>query len=92
MWADLYVEYNLRFAGKYTFNVSNITNTKTIQGYYERYNYTMLRLTDAELLAQKTNYKDWKTLVDQKITVDKLDPRYLIARKRAGLTNLIKVF
>jgi len=87
-WADMYVEYNLRIANKYTVNVnatfSNITNTKTIQGYYDRYNYTMLRLTDAELLAQKTNYKDWKTLVDQKITVDKLDPRYGMWTSRFG--------
>lgn len=87
-WADAYIEYNIKFGGKYTFNInatiSNITNTKTIQSYYDRYNYTMLRLTDEELLAQKTNYVDWKTLVDQKITVDKVDPRFGMWTSRFG--------
>jgi hypothetical protein len=79
-WADLYLEYNLRIFNKYTVNlnatINNITNTKTIQGYYDRYNYNMLRMTDDELLAQKTNYKDWKSIVDQNVSGDKLDPRY----------------
>ena len=36
----------------------------------------MLRLTDDELLGQKTNYKDWKTLLAQQVTVNALDPRF----------------
>ncbi|MBM3311253.1 MAG: hypothetical protein FJY80_07080, partial [Candidatus Aminicenantes bacterium] len=87
-WADLYVEYNVRIFGKYKVNLnatfSNITNTKTIQGYYQRYNYTMLRLTDDEMLAQKTNYKDWKTLVAEKVTVNPLDPRFNMWTSRYG--------
>ena len=79
-WADLYVEYNVRLFKRYTFNlnatVSNITNTQTIQGYYDRPNYTMLRLTDDELLANKTLKKSYRQWMDEKITVDKNDPRF----------------
>jgi len=87
-WADVYLEYNLRIAKKYTVNlnatISNITNTSTIQGWYDRYNYTMLRLTDEALLAQKTNYQDWKTLLAKQVTVDALDPRYGMWTSRYG--------
>jgi len=71
--ADLYIEYNLRIAKKYTVNLNatifNFTNTSTITGYYDRANYTMLALSDAELLAQKTNYVPWQTYVQNKIQV-----------------------
>jgi len=79
-WADMYVEYTLRIAKKYSINlnatISNFTNTSTITGYSMQYNYTMLRLTDDELLAQQTNYKDWKVWMDETITVNKLNPVY----------------
>ncbi|MDP2915475.1 MAG: TonB-dependent receptor, partial [Candidatus Aminicenantes bacterium] len=88
VWADVYLEYNLRIAKKYAVNInatiSNITNTSTIQGYSDRYNYTMLRLGDEELLAQRTNYKDWKTLLAQQVTVDALDPRFGMWTSRYG--------
>jgi hypothetical protein len=80
VYADLYLEYNLRIAKKYTINLNttifNFTNTSTITSYQDRMNYTMFRLTDAQLLAQKTNYQDWRTLMDKQITVDEIDPRY----------------
>ena len=88
VWADLYLEYNLKIAKRYTVNlnatISNVTNTSTIQGYYDRYNYNMLRLTDDELLAQRTNYVDWKTLVAQKVTVNATDPRFGMWTSRYG--------
>jgi len=87
-WADLYIEYNVRLFGKYTVNLngtfSNITNTKTIQAYYDRPNYTMLRLTDAELLANKTVKKTYTQWMNEKITVDKNDPRYGMWTSRYG--------
>ena len=69
--ADLYLEYNLRIAKKYTINLNatiyNCTNTSTITSYYDRANYTQLRLSDTELLAQKTSYVPWQTYVQTKI-------------------------
>ena len=88
MWADLYLEYNLRIAKRYTVNInatiSNVTNTSTIQGYYDQYNYTMFVLDDTELLAQKTNYQDWKTILAEQVTVDALDPRFGMWTSRFG--------
>lgn len=79
-WADMYIEYTLRIAKKYSINlnatISNFTDTNTITGYSMQYNYTMLRMTDDELLGQKTNYKDWKVWMDEQITVNKLNPVY----------------
>ncbi|MDD8027718.1 MAG: hypothetical protein PHI34_14550, partial [Acidobacteriota bacterium] len=79
-WADMYIEYTLRIAKKYTVNlnatISNFTNTSTITGYQMQYNYQMLVMTDDEILAQKDNYKDWKTIMDEKITVNKLYATY----------------
>jgi len=76
--ADLYLEYNLRIAKKYTVNInatiSNVTNTSTITSYNQRYNYDMLRMTDEQLMAQKTNYVDWKTLVANNPVTNKLNP------------------
>ena len=48
------------------------------------YNYTMLRLTDDALLAQKTNYQDWKTLLAQQVTVNALDPRFGMWNSKYG--------
>lgn len=66
--ADLYLEYNLRIAKKYTINlnatVSNFTNTSTVTAYNMRYNRDSLVMSDDAILAQKTNYIPWKTLVD----------------------------
>jgi len=74
VYGDIYLEYNLRIAKKFMINLNatifNFTNTDTIQGYSMQYNYNMLRLTDAELVAQKTAYVDWKTYVTQKIPVN----------------------
>jgi hypothetical protein len=79
-WADMYIEYTLRIAKKYSINlnatISNFTDTNTITGYSMQYNYTMLRMTDDELLGQRTNYKDWKVWMDEQITVNKLNPVY----------------
>ncbi len=79
-WADMYIEYTLRIAKKYSINlnatISNFTDTNTITGYSMQYNYTMLRMTDEELLGQQTNYKDWKVWMDEQITVNKLNPVY----------------
>jgi hypothetical protein len=61
LWANLYVEYNLRIANKYTVSlnlqVNNLTDTKTIQGYNDRANRTTMRALPAELL---TKTYDWK--------------------------------
>jgi len=63
-WADVYIEYSLRIAKKYrvglNIQVNNITDTKTIQGYYDRANRTMMRVT-ANVLASKT--VDWKAML-----------------------------
>ena len=75
---DLYLEYNLRIAKKYTVNLNatiyNATNTSTINSYSMQANYNMLRLTDDELLGQKDHYKDWKQWIDEKITINKWNP------------------
>jgi hypothetical protein len=76
IWGDLYAEYNLRIAKKYAVNfnvqVNNFTNTKTIQSYDDSPLMVQLRLTDDQILAQKTNYSDWKTLTS---AIEK-DPQY----------------
>ena len=63
-WADLFLEYSLRIAGKYTIGlnlqINNVTNTSTIQGYVDSANRTMIRVT-ADTLATKT--VDWKALL-----------------------------
>jgi hypothetical protein len=91
VYADLCLEYNLRIAKKYTINLNttifNFTNTSTITGYYQRPNYTMLSLTDDELLAQKTNYKDWHQWLNEKITVNRDNPRYGMWTSRNGAWN-----
>ena len=77
-WADLYVEYNLRIAQKYVVNlnvtVNNVTDTSTITGYYDTPVMNMVRWGYDQLLAQKTNYKDWHT--DAAVLGATADPRY----------------
>jgi hypothetical protein len=79
-WADLYVEYSLRIAKKYTVNlnatITNFTNTSTATAYNMQANYGMLRLTDEELLGQKDNYKAWRTWMEEKILVNRDHPTY----------------
>jgi hypothetical protein len=78
--SDLYLEYNLRIAKKYTINlnatISNFTNTSTVTSYSMQYNQDMLRMTDDQLLAQKTNYVDWKTLVANNAVTNSLNLIY----------------
>ncbi len=72
-WADAYVEYNLRIAKKYTVNlnatIQNITNTKTIQGYFSTPTRVMIRWTDAQLMSKSL---DWHN----EIATHTPDPRY----------------
>ncbi len=68
---NLYAEYNLRIADRYTIqfnaNVDNIWNTKTARRVYAAYNRDNPVLTDAEILAG-ADYEDYALV---------LDPRYL---------------
>jgi hypothetical protein len=86
--ADLYLEYNLRIAKKYTINlnatITNFTNTSTITAYSMTYNYDMLRMTDTALLAQKTNYVDWHTLVANDGMTNPVNPVYQWWTSRNG--------
>lgn len=90
MWADLYLEYNLRIARKYTVNfnvqVNNATSTSTITGYDDSPYSTSLRLTPEELLAQRDNYVDWRTLADD--YGSEPDPRYGLWSSRNGSWSL----
>jgi hypothetical protein len=74
--ADLYVEYSLRIAKKYLVNlnvtVSNVTNTSTATGYYDTPLMNMVRFTNDQVLAQKTNYVSWQS----QIASHTADPRY----------------
>lgn len=60
-WADLYMEYNLRIAGKYNvqinLNIYNATNTSTWQAQDTSPNRQTVRLTDEEIMS--TTF-DWK--------------------------------
>jgi hypothetical protein len=80
VWGDLYLEYNLRIAKRYTVNlnatISNVWNTDTIQGYYQRLNYQMLRLTDEQLLGNVTAKKTAEQWINETVTVNPFDPRY----------------
>jgi hypothetical protein len=86
--ADLYLEYNLRIAKKFTINLNatltNFTNTSTINSYNQTVNYTMLRLTDDVLLAQKTNYVPWQTLLPQYSPVGTNNPLYNLWNGKNG--------
>jgi len=73
MWADAYVEYTLRISSRFKVNlnatISNITNTSTIQGYYDRPNYRAIVWTQEQIASATLNWKDY---VAQNIP----DPRY----------------
>jgi len=83
VWADVYVEYTLRFAGKYgvgiNLQVNNITNTKSITGkifdlnrvgsrYYTDYPGTRIYYEDAMLNGTFVNY--WYEWFTQDTAVD----------------------
>ena len=87
-WADMYVEYNLRIATRYVVNlnvtISNITNTSTAQGYFDTPFIQTLRWSDAQILAQKTNYVDWHT----EIASHEPDPRYGLVTSYFGAWSM----
>lgn len=72
VYGNLYAEYNLRVADRYTIqfnvNVDNIWNSKTARRVYAAYNRDNPVLTDAEILAG-ASYKDYAQV---------LDPRYMM--------------
>jgi len=90
-WANLFLEYTLRIAKKYTISlnttINNFTNTSTIQGYNDRVNDGMFRLTEDELISMKTNYIDWKTLLPQKVTINTYNVMYGYETSRYGAWN-----
>jgi hypothetical protein len=61
LWADIYIEYSLRIAGKYNvafnFQVNNVTNTKTWQGQVTRPNRQTMSISDAQILSKSF---DWE--------------------------------
>ena len=65
VWADLYLEYALRFGGKYTaainLQVNNFTNTKTVQSKVTDLNRTAIWVDDEDILsgAAAENYGTW---------------------------------
>jgi hypothetical protein len=65
MWADIYLEYSLRIAGKYNvainFQVNNVTNTKTWQAEVTRPNRTNMGITDEEFLSKTY---DWEAALN----------------------------
>ena len=64
-WADIYLEYTLKFGGKYSaavnLQVNNFTNTKTAQSAITDLNRTSISVTDEEILDHTLaqNYKTW---------------------------------
>ena len=65
VWADLYLEYALRFGGKYTaainLQINNITNTKTVQSKITTLNRTDIYVDDEDILSGTLaqNYLNW---------------------------------
>jgi hypothetical protein len=65
VWADLYLEYALRFGGKYTaainLQLNNFTNTKTVQSKVTDLNRTAIWVDDEDILsgAAAENYRTW---------------------------------
>jgi hypothetical protein len=61
VWADLYVEYNLRLAEKYSVQINltifNVTNTKTAQDIYNLMNRITMQPTDDQILLGTYDYK-----------------------------------
>ncbi len=82
-WADLYLEYNLRFANKYmvqfNLNVYNVTNTSTWQAKDTSPNRVSLRVTDEQIMS--TTY-DWEGELASGKYND--DPRYLQYTSKYG--------
>jgi len=74
--ADLYAEYSFKITQKYRVNLNatvyNFTNASTITSYDDSPLMVQLRLSDAQILAQKTNYTDWHTFIQN---IEK-DPQY----------------
>ncbi|MCK4646726.1 MAG: TonB-dependent receptor [Candidatus Aminicenantes bacterium] len=74
-WSDLYMEYNLRIAGKYqmqvNLNIYNVTNTSTWQAQDTSQNRIALSLTDEQIMS--TTY-DWKAALATGTYDD--DPRF----------------
>lgn len=64
-WADIYMEYALKFGGKYAaavnLQINNFTNTKTIQSKITDLNRTAIWADDEEILdgTLAQNYLDW---------------------------------
>ena len=83
-YADMYIEYNLKIAKKYLVNlnatISNVTNTSTIQSYYDRPNRTQMYATDDEHLA---GTYDWRA----QIASHTPDPRYGLASSYFGVMS-----
>jgi len=67
--------------------LNNITNTSTIQGYNQRVNDGMFRLTEDELISMKTNYQDWKVLLPQKTPLNTYNVLYGYENGRYGSWN-----
>jgi hypothetical protein len=80
-YADAYIEYNLRLFNKYTINLNatfyNITNTRTIQAYYDTPTRTMIGWTEEQLLSKAL---DWRN----EIATHTPDPRYGLWNSRLG--------
>ena len=72
-WSNLYLEYNLKIADKYNFqvnlNIDNVTNTKTKQGQDTTPVRSTIRATDDEILSK--NF-DWQS----QIATHSPDPRF----------------
>ncbi|MDH7493818.1 MAG: TonB-dependent receptor, partial [Candidatus Saccharicenans sp.] len=67
VWADIFVEYAYKFAGKYSvavnLQVNNFLNTKTIQSKITDLNRNSIWADDEEILdgTLANNYRDWVT-------------------------------
>lgn len=64
-WADIYLEYALKFGGKYSaainLQINNVTNTKTVQSKITDLNRTSIWADDEEILngTLAQNYRAW---------------------------------
>lgn len=72
-WADLYLEYTLRFAHRYSFSINaqinNVTNTKSITGKSNTLNRVSIWADDVEFL-------DGTLVQDLQNRIDASDPGY----------------
>lgn len=73
VYGNLYAEYNLRVADRYTIqfnvNVDNFFNTKTARRVFPEYNRDHPYLTDEELLAG-ADYKEYSEILDGRYMMD----------------------